>query len=571
MDTIDKVINEFFPEKKVTPLQRRFIQWVFNEKESTQFYSDIRDKQGIDWINAVIEKLNYRVEVHHSDYNNIPAKGPAIIVSNHPTVVDGLSLISTVAKVRKDVKILANHLLQVIFPQIECITIGIRNMHGEFSRKQFKEISDHLKKGGVLVICPAGRLASSSLTGLKEAKWHAGFIQFAARTHAPIVPVHITGRNSLLYYVIANIWRLLSNMMIMREIPRHRGRYVRLKIGQQINLPALLDNDNNDYDKLSVEIREHLLQSGKVNQNPLPVLPPVALPEDRAELVNALSKCKVLKTLSDGKVLYVYQYHGESYSPIINELGRLREISYRSMGAGTGHIRDNDIYDREYFHVILWEPHDLEIMGSYRLIPASLQMEKNGVEGLYSHSLFKYQQDFVPKVKESVEVGRGFIQSQYQRTNALDVLWKGIFSFVIDYPECHYLLGVLSIPQSFSHDVCNMIVSFYQLYFSCDKDVCYPENRYIVNDPDALAHFTGDDFEKDWDRLNTKLRESGYELPWPYKQAAKWYSPGGSTLFCFMVDNHFNSIAGLNFCEIAKLKRMYFKHYITRRSTDSVN
>ncbi|MBK4714321.1 MULTISPECIES: lysophospholipid acyltransferase family protein [Tenebrionibacter/Tenebrionicola group] len=573
MDNIDKIIKEFFPERDITPFQRRYIRWLFNEKGTVDFYQSISDKHGVEWIDALIEKLNFRVEVHNADYDNIPASGPAIVIANHPTVLDGLSLISTVARVRKDIKIVANHLLQVIFPSIESITIGIKNMQGEFSRQTFKEINSHLKKGGVLVMCPAGRLASTSLSGLKEAKWQAGFIQFAARTQAAIVPVHITGRNSLLYYMAANIWRPLSNMMVLREGLRHKGRRVRMKICHQLDVPALLKGDKPDYEKISEDIRRHLLLTKKSNasQGVLPVLRPVALPEDRMALIKALYQCKALKTLKDGKVLYLYRYQGEGASPILNELGRLREITYRAIGAGTGGRRDNDIYDREYYHIILWEPHDLEIVGAYRVLPACQQIEKRGIEGLYSHSLFKYAQSFTPKVRESIEVGRGFIQNRYQRTNALDVLWKGIFSFVADYPECKYLLGVLTIPQSFTHEARDLIVGFFQRYFSDDTVDCHPLKKYVISDASVMRCFCGDNFEEDRKTLSNKLRELGYELPWPYKQAAKWYQPSGSKLFCFIEDNHFNSIAGLNFCEIASLKNVYFTRYITRRDAETVN
>lgn len=78
-------------------------------------------------------------------------------------------------------------------------------------------MNDHLRKGGVLIICPAGKLANWSLSGLQEHKWNPGFLQLAMRNNAALVPIHITGANSKIYYLTATFWRQLSNMMVIRE------------------------------------------------------------------------------------------------------------------------------------------------------------------------------------------------------------------------------------------------------------------------------------------------------------------------------------------------------------------
>lgn len=555
MDIIDRLINEFFPERQVPLIQKKLFKWALGEKLFSPFLNDINDRWGLEYVYAAAKKLNLQINVNCYDYDNIPAIGPVVIVSNHPSLVDGLALVSTVSVVRKDIKIIANHLLQIMFPAIEGNSIGIQNMHGKFAKKQFKEINEHLKNGGVLIICPSGRLAKATLTGIKESQWYTGFIQFAVRANASLVPVYISGRNSLLYYLVATVWRQLSNIMFMRELLRHKDKKIHLKIGKQIDLSSVY-NDKKNIDWISDNIREHVLRIGEGKKTILPELPPVALPEDRVKLFKELNEGKKLRVLNDGKILFLYQYQKGGYSPVIAELGRLRELTYRSIGAGTRNRRDNDIYDNEYYHIILWDPDELEIVGAYRLMPAGVQIERKGIEGLYSNSIFNYQQEFIPKINECIEIGRGFIQNKYQRTGALDALWKGIFSFVINYPQCKYFLGVLSIPQSYPEYACKLIVHFFNVYFYDSDNVCVSPNYYSVNDEDITRVFSGGCFEDDWQVLNKKLCELGCELPWPYKQAAKWYQPGGSRIFCFAVDDHFNSIAGLNFCDISKLKNL---------------
>lgn len=570
MDMIDRITEEFFPGQPISPIKRRIINWTIQNEKISPILTKLSSNKGLDWALSAIEMLNIRTETHCSDYKNIPTTGATIVIANHPTVVDGIAVINTVAMMRKDIKILANHMLQIAFPQVKNITIGIRNMQGEFSRKQFKEISDHLKKGGVLIIFPAGRIASISLTGLREAPWHSGFVQLALRFKATLVPVHVTGKNSFSYYLAASIWRPLSNLMLTRECLKHRGDTLRLQIGKPIDL-STYDLQKNDINKTAEDIKKHLLRMGKRKPDLLAESTAIASSEDRALLVKALYQCRILKTLADGKVLFLYHHKDDSYSPILNELGRLREICYRTIGAGTGSSRDNDIYDENYYHIILWEPRELEIVGAYRLTPARTQLDRFGLDGLYSHSLFNYDESFIPKLKESIEIGRGFIQCQYQKTNALSMLWQGIFCFLVDYAHYKYVLGVLSIPQSYPELAQNLIMAFYQKYSIEGDNICTPPNRYTLPDPSVLGLFSGKDVTADWEKLNLKLNELGNPLPWPYKQTTKWFKPGGSRVLCFIKDNHFHSIAALNFSELDKLKKMYYTHYISRSIKNETN
>jgi putative hemolysin len=95
----------------------------------------------------------------------------------------------------------ANHILPMIFPQVAGLTIGIENMAGKMSHKKFRDERSPAN-GGVLIICPAGKLANWSLSGLQEHKWNPGFLQLAMRNNAALVPVHITGSNSKTYYLL---------------------------------------------------------------------------------------------------------------------------------------------------------------------------------------------------------------------------------------------------------------------------------------------------------------------------------------------------------------------------------
>lgn len=559
----DRVIREFFPDTHIPHWKKWVFRAAFGNRIFSRLINDERliDKNGVHWVSSVIDFFNVQCETEYSDFNNIPRQGATVVISNHPTVMDGIALIHTIAQVRKDIKIVANHILPMIFPQVAELTIGIENMAGKMSHKKFREMNDHLKNGGVLIICPAGKLASWSLSGLQEHQWNPGFLQLAMRNNAALVPVHITGSNSKTYYITATVWRQLSNIMIIREALRHRGKTMKIKVGQQIALSSF-NRFNKDLSASSSVCLMHLQSIGENGPALVDTVSPQQLTGSRESLINAIEECEVLRQFDDGRKLLIFRCNTLGDSPIIDELGRLRERCYRDIGAGSGKDRDNDVFDETYYHVILWDPSVEEILGAYRLIPVGEQLAQHGITGLYSNSLFKYHNNAYSCLSQCVEIGRGFIQKPYQKSNVLDYLWRGIFDFIKRYPDYKYLLGVLTIPGSFPEEVQKLIVSFYTMYFPSSVNFCTPIQLFTAEGAQSDSPFSGNDFRDDWRVLNDLLREKGYELPWPFKQSAKWFSPGGSSILAFTKDDAFHSIAGLNLSALDKLNEIYFKHYL---------
>lgn len=559
MDVIDDVIGELFPERQIGCHQRSLMKWAFGMKQWSLVIQNTSPNVGVLWVESVVELLQMRFETRAVDLVNIPEEGPAIVFSNHPTVIDGLALLYLVSRVRKDIKIIANHVLPMIFPQVKDITVGIKNMSGKISHKKFKEMNDHLKNGGLLIVCPAGKLASLGLSGLKESAWHPGFIQLALRNNAILVPVKITGANSKRYYLIARLWRQLSNLMVIRESLRHKNKTLRIDVGRQLNP----DNFNNkDLYISALECRRHVLNLSNDNEfSKLSVISPIASSESKKNLLQAIKKCQKLKEVSKGKQVLLYRRQDLTYSPILNELGRLREIAFRKSGVGSGMVRDNDIYDNSYYHIILWDPDELEIVGAYRVMPVAEQINKLGKEGLYSNSLFSFKETAFPLLKQCLEIGRGFIQEKYQKTNALDSLWQGIFSFIKQHPDIKYFMGVLTIPKGYPVPVKEAILLFFQIYFYSQRDILSSVDLWALKN-NVGGLFCGTDFNGDLEVLKTILQEHNCDFPWPLKQAIKWYTPGGSEIVAFIDDKKFHSLAGLNICNISMLNGKYARRYL---------
>ncbi|MDK6769647.1 GNAT family N-acetyltransferase, partial [Klebsiella aerogenes] len=139
----------------------------------------------------------------------------------------------------------------------------------------------------------------------------------------------------------------------------------------------------------------------------------IARPEDRALLKRELAKTECLGKTADGKLIYLWQRNGQEEAPLLRELGRLREIAFRAVGEGSGKRRDIDSYDDDYLHLILWDEEDLEIVGAYRFMPTAMQLEKRGLEGIYSYSLFHYDARMDDILQHGIELGRSFSQPRY--------------------------------------------------------------------------------------------------------------------------------------------------------------
>ncbi|GAA6563160.1 hypothetical protein nublan006_44850 [Klebsiella pneumoniae] len=151
-----------------------------------------------------------------------------------------------------------------------------------------------------MIICPAGKLANWSLSGLQEHKWNPGFLQLAMRNNAALVPIHITGANSKIYYLTATFWRQLSNMMVIREALRHHGKTMKINIGQQIALSSFKEY-NKDLSAAANVCLTHLQSIAKNGPAMLDTIAPQELEPGKEELISAIEECEILRQFEDGR------------------------------------------------------------------------------------------------------------------------------------------------------------------------------------------------------------------------------------------------------------------------------
>lgn len=234
------------------------------------------------------------------------------------------------------------------------------------------------------------------------------------------------------------------------------------------------------------------------------------------------------KTNNGGNEIYVLSAHD---SPnVMREIGRLREISFRNAGGGTGLDCDIDEFDtREehfFYQLIVWNPTDKVIMGGYRfLLCDGLPVDKDGQVDTPTSELFLYSgrfvQDYLP---DTIELGRSFVQPNYQPTKnlskglySLDNLWDGLGSLVDIYPEAKYYFGKVTMYPQLDRTARDMILYFIQKHFPDEDNLVTvrPElDLPILTDRERLASlFCSDNYRDDYKTLVKLVRERGAAVP----------------------------------------------------------
>ena len=252
------------------------------------------------------------------------------------------------------------------------------------------------------------------------------------------------------------------------------------------------------------------------------IIPPV----DKKLLTRELNEERFLRRTNNGNnEIYVVS---EKDSPnVMREIGRLREITFRDAGGGTGNAIDLDEYDsgeHPFLQMILWDPHDQEIMGGYRYIHCKeLAVSPEGKVTSPTAALFNYSPKFIKEYfPRTIELGRSFVQPLYQPhynlrkgMYALDNLWDGIAALLVENPDVDYLFGKVTMYQDFDRLARDMILFFMHKYFPDPEDLITPVNPLKINTSEKVLNniFTGYNYQEDYRILVSKVRKLGENIP----------------------------------------------------------
>jgi putative hemolysin len=397
---------------------------------------------GVTFESRVLRAFDISIAAPWSS-GSIPESGPLIVASNHPTgVADGLVVSELIRRVRPDVRVLANYLLAAI-PELRESCFFVDPFGGPTaaarSRAGLRAAHLWLRGGGALVMFPAGEVAADD-----EARWHESLGRLALSTRAVVLPVFVDARNSRLFYAAGRVHPVLRTALLGRELLNKRGTRIHVRIGQPL-APA------GEWPASSAEGRQPpsaAVMTACVREavEQLRSAPPIdagLLAED----VEALPAR--MRLLSSGQ-LVVYCAPSTRLPHVLPEIGRLREATFRAVGEGTGQAVDLDRFDEHYEHLFVWNRTTREVVGAYRVGRTDRILASHGLAGLYTRTLFRYDERLLQRLGPALELGRAFVRAEYQRSyGALLLLWKGIGRLLASSPDCRVLFGPVSISSRY--------------------------------------------------------------------------------------------------------------------------
>jgi len=566
MFTVDALLSQYYPRLAgrplVTPPLRSVLRRLLREDRFLRFAEQHPHLRGMDFVEQVLETLHCTYTVSDRERENIPVSGRVMIIANHPIgSLDGLALLKLVHDSRPDVRVVANDLLETITPLRPCL-LSVKVMTGLSLKEQIGRIDRALANEEAVIIFPAGEVSRLSPRGIRDNRWHKGFLRLAARAKAPILPTHVRGRNSFSFYAASLLAKPLSTLMLIGEMFHPRRQPLKLTIGGLIPYAAYDGLKIRERDKVDL-FRKHLYRIGAGKKGILPTETAIARPERRIVLKKTMQAGELLGRTPDGKAIFLFA--GDEGSPVLREIARLREITFRAVGEGSGKRRDLDRFDRYYRHLVLWSEEDLEIVGAYRLADAGAVVQERGCAGLYSHSLFQFDQARFPYLDQGLELGRSFVQQRYWGKRSLDYLWYGIGAFLRRNPHYRYLFGPVSISNALPQMAKELLIYFYKLYFSDAATQPCSRNPFRFSLPvtDLARSFRGDNYQQDLVHLKSLLAAMGTSIPTLYKQYTELCVPGGVAFLDFNVDRDFGDcVDGLVVVDTVQLKPNKRKRYI---------
>jgi len=558
MLSIEQSLTERLPWLAQYPRLRRPMAGVLGRLADEDGFNRVLEQvgtaEGFDFVERVLDILDTSYQVNPREREHIPVEGPLLVVANHPLgMQDALALLQLIGSVRRDVRFLGNDWLAVI-PQLSKLMLPV-DVFGKGAASRLRGIYRALDNGEALIVFPAGEVSRVRPGGVRDGQWSDGFARLSLRSKAPVLPIHVAARNSAMFYGLSMLAKPLSTAMLPREAVAPGRRRIGFSIGALVSAEELEQRSGGSPKQATKLMRRHVYRVGQHRGLIFGGQAPLALPEPAEQVAVELARSEKLADLSDGKQAWLFK--GALDSAVMREIGRLRELTFRKVGEGTGARRDLDAYDPHYEHLVLWDPQALRIVGSYRFGHGGRLIAERGMAGLYTSSLFSYSPALESRLTQGMELGRSFVAPAYWRSRALDQLWQGIGLYLQRHPELHYVFGPVSMSVKLPREAREWIAAAHQHYFGA-PGLAAARQPFVVS-PEVVevvrAALEGLDPSEGLGKLKHHLDALGVTLPVLYRQYVDLVEPEGVQFLDFGEDPDFSGcVDGLVMLDLASLK-----------------
>jgi putative hemolysin len=511
------------------------------------------------------------------DRAKIPATGPLVVVANHPFgVADGLIMGDILTQARPDFRLLANRLLHRIpefRPWILPVDVFGGTEAAERNVWQLRLAMKWLAQGGALGIFPAGTVSHLHLRQrcIADPVWNRTVAVLVRRTGATVITVFFEGHNSLAFQLSGLIHPRLRTALLPSEFLKGRRSCFSVRIGNPIE-PHKMTRYRDDR-----TLTKYLRFKTYMPQWRESAIPPRLAPSESETQLQPLRRPLPSRCLSDevmalpatallaGQAEYQVFMAGPGEIPsLLIEIGRLREQTFRAAHEGTGQPCDLDKFDQHYLHLFLWNAARHEVVGSYRMGRVDHILPRQGPNGLYTSTLFKFKAGLLERLGPALELGRSFVRQEYQGQAApLALLWRGIGAYLVRHAQCKMLFGSVSISQAYAALSRRLMVEFLsKLRGDHELRVLVrprnpPRERLARRERETLAALVRD--TEDVSALVSDIEVDRKGLP----VLLRHYLRLGASLLSFNVDEAFgNCIDGLIIVDLRATDPQLLRRYM---------
>lgn len=504
------------------------------------------DKQA--FTSKILNALGVKVAGGDGMVSKIPKTGSCIVVCNHPYgMIEGIIIANVLTAYRSDTKVMANVGLQ-IFKEIKSYFIFVNPLKPKavMNTSALKQCFKHLNNDGLLVIFPAGRVSfyQKEQQRIADGEWDRVAAQLAIKTNTPILPVFISGSNSALFHNMGRLYYRFRLMMLVREMFKLQQHTIHLSAGNLIKAEQLKGMGDtpriNSFLRLQCYLNDDTYITPWLADNKPAVFAEIIEPADKAALTSELEKLPEKQRLLTFKSFTVYYGYQHQIPLCVQDITRLREITFRTLNEGSGESCDTDKYDATYLHLFIFDNKNEEIIGAYRIGQTDVLLKAGDPSSLYLSQMFTFEAEFINQQQPCLEMGRSFIVESHQNSfYGLLLLWKGIGAFVCQNPRYRTLYGTVSLSKVYDPRSVALI-----------NEVMVTDNNGVKANtafagqlhPEVKANLQAESLNIDWlSALVMGIETDGKDLPVLVKQ----YHKLGATFHCTGIDANFNHTPGL--------------------------
>ncbi len=473
-------------QESLSPITKPLIKRVLGISQLDKIHEEIhrqKIKDPAEYAELVLRKLKiYYTLPPESELAPLrELKGPLIFISNHPLGgVEVLILILFMSKIRKEYHILTQgfgdntgELKEVVLE---------KNNSGNYAKA--KDVIQYLRDGGMLTVFPCKEETTMGGKALFTAKnWDEKTAKLVYLSRATVIPVFFKGHSGFIYQIFGMMFPRIREKLKAREFLNVSYKDIEFRVGKKISADRL-QNFGRNFDKINEYLKSKLfllslhyvpdsIRDTFINVDNIAALPmfgnsapevkPIiaALPHEKIEKeIESLPKEALLV---ESKPFRVYVLKKEEAPDIMLEIGRLREITFRNAGEGSGKECDVDAFDNRYYQLVLWDYENKKIAGGYRIGKIDELIQTGDRNLVYVNTIFRIKEKLLNQIHPALELGRSYITHGYQKSyQPLLLLWTGICQFIL-LPEnikYRYLIGPVSISAEMNSVSKTLIVQF---------------------------------------------------------------------------------------------------------------